>query len=40
MEPTATGSATRRGLALILHDSHQPPTSLVTDWTPTGRCKP
>lgn len=39
MELTATGSAVRRALVLILHDSAQPPTSPARDWTPKGLCK-
>jgi quercetin dioxygenase-like cupin family protein len=39
MELTATGSEVRRALVLILHDSAQPPTSPVSDWTPRGLCK-
>ena len=39
MELTATGSATRQALVLILHDSAQPSTSPATDWTPKGLCK-
>jgi quercetin dioxygenase-like cupin family protein len=35
----ATGTARRRGVALILHDSSQPATTLVHDWTPNGLCK-
>ena len=35
----ATGTARRRGVALILHDSSQPATTLVHDWTPKGLCK-
>jgi hypothetical protein len=35
----ATGTARRRGIALILHDSSQPATTLVHDWTPKGLCK-
>lgn len=35
----ATGTTTRRGLTLILHDSSKPPTNMVHDWTPKGLCK-
>jgi hypothetical protein len=35
----ATGTQTRRGLALVLHDSHQPATTVVQDWTPKGLCE-
>lgn len=34
----ATGTVPRRGFALILHDSTQPPTTRVTDWKPAGLC--
>ena len=33
-----TGAATRRTLALVLHDATQPWTIPAPDWTPTGRC--
>ena len=35
---TATGPEQRRGVVLILHDSSQPATTLVGDWTPKGLC--
>jgi quercetin dioxygenase-like cupin family protein len=35
----ATGTETRRGFALILHDSQKPPTTMIHDWTPKGLCK-
>ena len=35
---TATGAVRRRGVVLILHDSSQPATTLVHDWTPKGLC--
>jgi hypothetical protein len=35
----ATGTARRRGVTLILHDSSQPATTMVHDWTPKGLCK-
>jgi quercetin dioxygenase-like cupin family protein len=38
MELTATGTETRRGLVLILHDSAQPPTTVAPDWKPKGLC--
>ncbi len=38
MQLTGTGSARRHALVLILHDSSQPPTIPVSDWTPTGAC--
>ena len=34
----ATGAENRRALVLILHDSAQPATTLVNDWTPKGLC--
>lgn len=34
----ATGTGVRRGLALVLHDSSQPATTVVQDWTPKGLC--
>jgi hypothetical protein len=36
----AIGTVPRRGFALILHDSTQPPTTRVTDWKPAGLCGP
>jgi len=36
---TATGTAQRRALTLILHESSKPPTTMVRDWTPKGLCK-
>jgi hypothetical protein len=36
----ATGTARRRGVVLILHDSSQPATTMGSDWTPKGLCKP
>ena len=37
----AIGTEPRRGLALILHDSSQPATTMVheDEWTPAGLCK-
>jgi hypothetical protein len=35
---TATGSAQRRALTLILHESSKAPTTVVHDWTPKGLC--
>jgi quercetin dioxygenase-like cupin family protein len=35
----ATGTQRRRGVVLILHDSSQPATTMVHDWTPKGLCK-
>ena len=34
----ATGTVRRRGVVLILHDSSQPATTLIHDWTPKGLC--
>lgn len=39
MHLTATGTETRRALVLILHDSSQPATTLVQDWSPKGLCR-
>ena len=38
----AIGTTERRGLTLILHDSSEPPTTMVHDaeWVPRGLCKP
>jgi len=36
----ATGKELRRGVVLILHDSAQPPTTLISDWKPKGLCHP
>lgn len=38
MHLTATGTETRRSLVLILHPSALPPSTLVHDWVPKGRC--
>ncbi|QNA84998.1 hypothetical protein G4G27_14080 [Sphingomonas sp. So64.6b] len=35
----AVGKERRRGFALILHDAHQPPTTLTHDWHPQGLCE-
>lgn len=35
----ATGTETRRGFALILHDPALPPTTLVHSWQPKGLCR-
>ena len=35
----ATGSETRRGIVLILHDASQPPTIMEHAWKPSGLCK-
>ncbi len=38
MELTATGTETRKALVLILHDSTQPSTTVVSNWKPKGLC--
>ncbi len=38
MQLTATGTAPRRSLVLILHDAAQPPTVMDSTWTPRGLC--
>jgi len=35
----ATGTEKRRGLALILHDSSQPATTMEQEWEPKGLCR-
>jgi quercetin dioxygenase-like cupin family protein len=39
MHLTATGTTQRRALVLILHESSEPSTTLVHDWTPKGLCR-
>jgi quercetin dioxygenase-like cupin family protein len=39
MHLTATGTEERRALALILHQTAMPPTTIVHNWTPKGLCK-
>jgi quercetin dioxygenase-like cupin family protein len=39
MELVATGTETRRGIVLVLHDSSKPPTTVVSDWKSKGLCK-
>jgi len=39
MHLTATGTAQRRALVLILHESSKPSTTVVKDWMPKGLCK-
>ena len=36
---TAVGTERRRSIVIILHQSSQPPTKMVHDWTPKGLCK-
>jgi quercetin dioxygenase-like cupin family protein len=38
MQLVAVGSEVRRSLALVLHDSAQPASIAVSDWTPRGLC--
>jgi hypothetical protein len=35
---TAVGTERRRSIVIILHQSSQPPTTMVHDWTPKGLC--
>jgi quercetin dioxygenase-like cupin family protein len=35
----ATGTEKRRGIVLILHDTMQPPTTLIADWKSKGLCR-
>jgi quercetin dioxygenase-like cupin family protein len=35
----AIGKETRRSLVLILHDSSQPASTFIQDWTPKGLCE-
>lgn len=39
MHLTAIGTELRRSIVLILHQSSQPPVTMVHDWTPKGLCK-
>lgn len=39
MHLTAVGTDERRSIVLILHQSSQPPTTMVHDWIPKGLCK-
>jgi hypothetical protein len=39
MHLTAIGTEKRRSIVLILHQSSQPPTTMVHDWMPKGLCK-
>ena len=39
MHLTATGTAQRESIVLILHDSSKPPVTMVHDWTAKGLCK-
>ena len=37
---TGTGKSVRRSLVLILQDATKPRSTLATDWTPAGLCRP
>lgn len=37
---TGTGKRVRRSLVLILQDARKPRSTLATDWTPAGLCRP
>ena len=39
MHLTAIGSERRRSIVIILHQSSQPPTTVIHDWMPKGLCK-
>lgn len=39
MHLTAIGAQRRSSIVLILHESSQPPVTMVHDWTPKGLCK-
>jgi quercetin dioxygenase-like cupin family protein len=39
MHLTATGTEQRRSVVLILHQSSQPASTMIHDWTPKGLCK-
>lgn len=39
MHLTAIGTELRRSIVLILHQSSQPPVTMVHDWTPKDLCK-
>jgi mannose-6-phosphate isomerase-like protein (cupin superfamily) len=39
MHLTAVGTEERRSIVIILHQSSQPPTTMVHNWTPKGLCK-
>jgi hypothetical protein len=39
MHLTAIGTEERRSIVLILHQSSQPPTTMVHNWTPKGLCQ-
>lgn len=39
MHLTAIGTEERRSIVIILHQSSQPPTTMVHNWAPKGLCK-
>jgi quercetin dioxygenase-like cupin family protein len=39
MHLTAIGTEQRRSIVLILHQSSEPATTMVHDWTPKGLCR-
>lgn len=39
MHLTAIGSEQRRSIVLILHQSSEPATTMIHDWTPKGLCR-
>ena len=39
MHLTATGSEQRRSIVLILHQSSEPATTMIHDWSPKGLCR-
>ena len=39
MHLTAIGTGERRSIVIILHQSSQPATTVIHDWTPKGLCK-
>ncbi len=39
MALTAIGTAERRSIVIILHESSQPATTVIHDWTPKGLCR-
>ena len=39
MKVTASGTETRRSIALVLHDSSHPWSTIAADWKPKGLCR-
>jgi hypothetical protein len=39
MHLTAIGTEERRSIVIILHQSSQPPTTMIRDWTAKDLCK-